>query len=46
MMEVHALSRSEVEAAVPAAGGELLLVDESHGAGQDFASYIYLVRKC
>jgi len=46
MMEMQGLSRSEVDAAVLAAGGELMLVDERHDAGQDFASYVYLVRKC
>jgi len=45
VMEMHVLPRREVEAAILAAGGELLLVDEGHGLGQDYASYVYLVHK-
>lgn len=44
-MEMHPLPRAEVESVIRAAGGELVLVDESHGAGQTYASHVYLVRK-
>ncbi len=43
-MEMHSLSRAEVEALIHAAGGELMWVDESHVAGQDYERCVYLAR--
>lgn len=45
VMEMHTLSRADVEATIRAAGGEIVFVDESHGAGTDFESYVYLARR-
>ncbi len=44
-MEMHSLPRADVEAVVRSAGGEIVLVDDGHGSGQDFESCVYLVRK-
>jgi ubiquinone/menaquinone biosynthesis C-methylase UbiE len=44
-MEMHSLSRAEVEALIRTAGGEIVWVDESHGAGQDYESCVYLARR-
>jgi hypothetical protein len=44
-MEMNSLSRAEVERVVRAAGGEMVWVDDSHGAGTAFYSCIYLARR-
>ena len=44
-MDMHVLPRDEVIALISEAGGEVLAIEESAKAGQDFMSYTYLVRK-
>jgi SAM-dependent methyltransferase len=44
-MEMNSLPASEVAAIVRAAGGEIIWVDDSHGAGTAFESCIYLARR-
>ncbi len=44
-MEMNSLPRAEVEAIIRAAGGEIVWVDDSHGAGTAFESCIYLARR-
>ena len=44
-MEMNSLPRAEVEGIVRAAGGEMVWVDDSHGAGTAFYSCIYLARR-
>ncbi len=44
-MEMHSLPRAEVESVIRAAGGEIVSVDSSHGAGTAFESCVYLARR-
>jgi hypothetical protein len=44
-MEMNSLPRAEVEAIVRAAGGEIVWVDDRHGAGTAFKSCVYLARR-
>lgn len=44
-MEMHPLSRTDVESVIRDAGGEIVFVDETHGTGTAFESYVYLARR-
>ncbi|WP_404382427.1 class I SAM-dependent methyltransferase [Knoellia locipacati] len=45
VMEFHAMSRTEVEAAVAAAGGDIVTVRDDTMAGPPWISYLYVVTK-
>lgn len=44
-MEMNLLSRADVESTIQAAGGEIVMIDDRHGAGTPFESCVYLVRR-
>ena len=44
-MEMHSLSRAEVETIIRGAGSEIVWVDEGHGTDTAFTSCVYLARR-
>ena len=44
-MDMHGIPRSECEALIAAAGGELVMVDETDSAGAGWSSYRYIARR-